>query len=337
MEEFPVPPCELIHDPLTAHTIVPLAPCSTFFVDYKVEEPVPPNSMFLFKLLCNDGPLATWDCTAKSGYKGKALWSIKIGSPDGNRGIPPLIRDYLGKRHRKRRYRYQLLDARNRPFATFVFYYGQLSQLQRIGIAPVPLTPTRLSIHRTNEAYDSVSSSDPSVDKGSQYSESQISDVIILPSDTLPVKPQFIDSNEDEGKDTTSLKKARNIKNLRLCVSNDGREHIVSTRRSISPSDRRGTLDSEISPNLTPQTAPPKILAFQDIDEGFEAQQAEKERRITRDVYPKKQGQEKQTAAKPMISPEQKVIRQKIGGIVKGLLKSRLERTAAQHRETSLS
>ena len=90
--EYPVPCCELLDDRSTAYAFVPSVAGSAFFIDYKVDEPVPPNSMFIFKASCNTGSLATWDCTAKNGYKGRAQWGLSSGNHAISGGCTGLMR-----------------------------------------------------------------------------------------------------------------------------------------------------------------------------------------------------------------------------------------------------
>lgn len=60
----------------TASCYVSIYPGSQIWFEYSIDGPHPPKAAYFFKLLLNGNVLTSWDCTAKSGYHGKAMYIL---------------------------------------------------------------------------------------------------------------------------------------------------------------------------------------------------------------------------------------------------------------------
>ena len=242
---------------------------------------------------------------------------------------------YLSKRNRKRQYRYQLLDAKDKPFAAFVFYYRPLDDLKRLGIYPGHLVRTSASFSwsGTSGSNSSISGSDADAESA-QAESSELIAPATQPT-TKSAATKAIDSgdvaNTAQITPSRSPRKVKNRKHLQLTLSDGHNDPVSREKRALSPFGPGGFLRNRLSAQMRPHTAPPKILNFQDINECFEAQRAEDERILLRnDGYAKHR--EKNTVHKPMISSGQRIARERISGVIKGLAGRRLERMALEQK-----
>ncbi|OAG34321.1 hypothetical protein AYO21_11531 [Fonsecaea monophora] len=303
---------------------VPIYPGSQIWFEYTVDGPHPPEAAWFFKLLINGKVVTSWDCTAKHGFHGKMMYNLVSegldpdsgravlktqalrfgdGLEDGERGsefetlnqawerlavsltVCRLTNSgYLEPCIRPRRYKYQLLDPVDMPYAAFQFHFRPYEYFEEHGIVQLQVCPstcsTRSSIisessgnvqlvmnesaHDTaHEHWDDSSPLGSSPRQSSTLtSPTKIGHITSITERPTLTKTKSSASSINiplsDSDDSLSVRTKDSIEDLSSRVPRSPRSPRSPSRREKNTEDERTKRNAEIPPSPTPSTKSPR-------------------------------------------------------------------------------